>query len=89
MEFAMVRVATRREPRKRVRFPRSDLSGIEQTRLMCATIIMLDAMRRGRGINPHNGNSGPHDGFMRMIIGRPMFHPDRFIHKFGSRRDGT
>jgi hypothetical protein len=89
MEFAMVRVATGREPRKRVRFPRSDLSGIEQTRLLCATIIMLDAMMGGRGINPLNGNPSPHDGFMRMIIGRPMFHPDRFIHKFGSHRNGA
>jgi hypothetical protein len=89
MEFAVVGVAAGREPWKRVRLPGSDLPGIEQTRFLCATIIMLDAMMGGRGINPLNGNPSPHDGFMRMIIGRPMFHPDRFIHKFGSYCDGA
>lgn len=46
-------------------------------------------MRRPRCIDPLNGHTGPDDGFMRMIVRRPMFHPNGFIHQIGSSRKGA
>jgi hypothetical protein len=85
----MIGVTAGRKPWKRVPLPRNDRPGIEQTRFSCSTIIMLDSMRRRRNINPLNGNTCPDDGFMRMIVGRPMFHLNGFIHQFGSYRDSA
>jgi hypothetical protein len=50
---------------------------------------MLDGMRRRGGINPLNGNIGPDDSFMGIIVGRKMFHPDWFIDKFRSYGERT
>jgi hypothetical protein len=85
----MIGVAAGRETWKGVRLPRSDLPGIEHARFFRSTIIMLDGMRGGRGINPLNGNTCPDDGFVRMIVGRPMFHSNGFIYQFGSHRNGA